>query len=245
MSSFAFLGAGEFEGWHENVDRRLLQGRNGRVLVFATASAPEGDEVYDGWVAKGLAHYSGIGANAEAPALRSADDARDPEVVGALEDAALVFFSGGNPAYLAAVLAGSPFWQLLQERVRDGRTAYAGCSAGVACLCDPTFDTTTEDFEKVWAPGLGYVPGILFAPHWDMVDHWIPGARAFITASAPAGGSLVALDEHTAMVGDGSTWDVVGTGGIYVYRDGDWVGQHRAGATFTLPLHAEPASQGR
>ncbi|HLB38904.1 MAG TPA: Type 1 glutamine amidotransferase-like domain-containing protein [Actinomycetota bacterium] len=245
MSTFAFLGAGEFEGWHADVDRRMLAGRDGRVLVFATASAPEGDEVYGGWVTKGLQHYIGMGADVEAPPLRSAADAHDPDVVGTLEDAALVFFSGGNPAYLASVLAGSPFWQLLVERVRDGRTAYAGCSAGVACLCDPTFDTNTEDFEQVWAPGLGYVPGVLFAPHWDMVDQWIPGARAFITASAPAGGSLVALDERTAMVGDGSTWDVHGEGGIYVYRDGDWVGEHTAGATFTLSLHGEPGAQGR
>lgn len=241
MSSFAFLGAGEFEDWHTDVDRRLLDGREGRVLVLATASAPEGDEVYDRWVAKGLEHYAAMGLDVVAPALRASVDAHDPSVVAALNDAALVFFSGGNPAYLASVLAGSPFWQQLQSRIADGRTAYAGCSAGVACLCDPTFDSATDDFEKVWAPGLGYFPKIAFAPHWDMIDHWIPGARAFITASAPPDGSLVALDENTAMVGDGTTWDVSGAGGVYVYRGAEWVAEHRAGATFDLALR-EPGA---
>jgi hypothetical protein len=106
----------------------------------------------------------------------------------------------------------------------------------VACLCDPTFDSDTDDFERIWAPGLGFFPGVLFAPHWDMVDTWIPGARAFIQAAAPADGHLISLDERTAMVGDGETWQVSGVGGVGVYRAGAWVGEHRAGASFTLAL---------
>jgi len=236
MSAYAFLGAGEFEDWHADVDRALLDGRSGRALVFATASAPEGDDVYDGWATKGIDHYRSLGIEVGAPALRTAADAHDPALAEELDGTALVFFSGGNPAYLASVLADSPFWRRLQERIAEGSTAYAGCSAGVACLCDPTFDTTTDDFERVWAPGLGYFPQVLFAPHWDMVDSWIPGAQAFIQASAPADGHLIALDERTAMVGDGETWDVTGAGAVGVYRDGTWVGEHRSGATFTLPL---------
>ena len=99
-----------------------------------------------------------------------------------------MFFSGGNPAYLSRVLQGSPVWQRIRDRVADGSLAYAGCSAGVACLSDPTYDSDTDDFERVWAPGLGYFPKILFAPHWDILETWIPGARAFITSAAPADG---------------------------------------------------------
>ena len=42
MNTYAFLGAGEFETWHSDIDRALLEGRAGRALVFATAAAPEG-----------------------------------------------------------------------------------------------------------------------------------------------------------------------------------------------------------
>jgi cyanophycinase len=236
MSDYAFLGAGEFEDWHHDVDRRLLAGRDGRVLVLATASAREGDEVYDGWVAKGLAHYEALGVPAHAPALRRREDADDPQIVGALEDAALVFFSGGNPAYLASVLTGSAFWDALRRRVDEGATAYAGCSAGVAALSDPTFDSDAEDPEHIWKPGLGYFPGVLFAPHWDTVETWIPGAHAFITASAPTGGSLIAIDEDTAIVGDGATWNVMGKGRVAVYENGAWGEPIAAGASFTKPL---------
>ena len=108
MSTYAFLGAGEFETWHSDIDRALLEGRAGRALVFATAAAPEGDDVYGGWVTKGVEHYRSLGVAVAAPALRTAADAHDPAMVEELDDTALVFFSGGNPAYLASVLAGSP-----------------------------------------------------------------------------------------------------------------------------------------
>ena len=240
MSRWAFLGSGEFEDWHQDVDRTLLDGRDGSVLVLAAAAAQEGDDVFDRWVSQGVAHYRRLGAQVVAPPLKTRDDAHDPAVVGLLDDAALVFFSGGNPAYLAAVLRGSPFWDRLRSRVGEGATAYAGCSAGVACLSDPTYDSDASDMDRVWAPGLGHFPGVLFGPHWDVVDTWIPGARAFITASTPPGGMLLAIDERTAMTGDGRAWTVHGAGAVHVYRDGGWT-DHPAGDRFVLAL---PAAEG-
>jgi hypothetical protein len=76
-----------------------------------------------------------------------------------------------------------------------------------------------------------------------MVEAWIPGAQAFITSAAPGGGSLIALDEFTAMVGDGSEWDVYGRGGIAIYQAGDWGERFVAGARFTKPL-ADGVAQG-
>lgn len=241
MSTYGFLGAGEFETWHDDVDRRLLDGRDGRVLVFATAAAREGDEVYDGWIMKGLAHFDALGVRAAAPVLKTADDANDPALTAELDDAALVFFSGGNPAYLASVLHGSAFWSRLRARIEDGSIAYMGCSAGVAVLSDPTFDSDTEDFEQIWKPGLGYFPEVLFAPHWDMVETWIPGAQAFIQAAAPLNGSLIALDERTAMVGDGAVWDVHGAGTVGIYEAGTWQATHVAGSSFTKALASSGA----
>jgi cyanophycinase len=218
MSTYAFLGAAEFEDWHIDIDRSLLEGRSGPVLVLATASAPEGDDVYQGWVDKGLKHYADAGIEAVSPSLLTRDDAGDPRIVADVDRAAMVFFSGGNPAYLAKVLAGSPVWQRITDRVADGSLAYAGCSAGVACLSDPTFDSNTEDPEHVWAPGLGYFPAV------------------FITAATPAGGTLVAIDEQTALVGDGGRWSTHGAGGVYVHHDGAWVGEYRAGDNWELTM---------
>ncbi|MDQ4108128.1 MAG: hypothetical protein M3138_04880, partial [Actinomycetota bacterium] len=85
------------------------------------------------------------------------------------------------------------------------------------------------DMDDVWKPGIGLVPRTVFAPHWDMVDTWIPGATKFIVASLPEGYTFIGMDEDTAMIGRGSSWEVVGKGGIHfqrkglntTYRDGD------------------------
>jgi hypothetical protein len=72
------------------------------------------------------------------------------------------------------------------------------------------------------AEGLGYVTQARFAPHWDVVDRWFPGARALIESGVPDGLSLVGLDEATAMVGDGTAWHVAGRAGVHVLRGGAW-----------------------
>ncbi|HEX6845051.1 MAG TPA: Type 1 glutamine amidotransferase-like domain-containing protein [Actinomycetota bacterium] len=239
MTGWAFLGAGEFQDWHAEVDRALLHGRDGGVLVCATASAPEGDEVFDDWVRQGLGHYERLGVRAAAAPLKRPDDAHDDRVVSLLDETAMVFFSGGNPSYLARVLDASPFWGRLRARLAEGSIAYAGCSAGVACLSDPTYDSDTDDFERIWVRGLGYFPNVLFGPHWDILDDWVPGSRAFITSSTPEGGTLVAIDEGTAMVGDGAEWAVHGAGRVHIYAEGAWT-DHDAGSRFA---HALPTAE--
>ena len=64
--AFALLGAGEFETWHDDIDRALLDGSNGdgSVLISPAASAPEGEAVFGTWGAKGLAHYERLGISA-------------------------------------------------------------------------------------------------------------------------------------------------------------------------------------
>jgi len=242
MTRWAFLGSGEFQPWHHDVDTALIADRPGRVLVVAAASAPEGEQTYQGWREQGLAHYRRLGIDAAAPDLRHRQDAFADDVVAHLDDAALVFFSGGNPAYLASVLDGSPFWNSLVERLTSGRTAFAGCSAGVACLSDPTFDSAADDTASVWAPGLGWFPGTLFAPHWDAIDDWRPNARQFIVDSVHRDGRLVALDESTAMVGDGEQWRVHGAGSVHTFTpvDGTWT-HHAGGTAFTHHHPHRPA----
>ncbi len=234
MSTWAFLGSGEFEPWHDEVDRRLVGDRPGPVLVAPTASAHEGEASFDSWAAKGLEHYERLGIEARLLPLRTREDAARDEVVAALDDAALVFFSGGNPWRLAEAVRGTPFWDRLTERLNDG-LAYAGCSAGVACLTERTFDSDTDDMEQIFKPGIGRFRDLLFGPHWDMIDMWVPGATDFITGSVVSGQTLIGIDERTAMVGDGTDWEVLGVAGVHVLRDGSWT-VHAPGDRFILAI---------
>jgi cyanophycinase len=237
IGAYGFLGSGEFEPWHDEVDRWLLERSRGGggVLIVPAASAPEGAAVFDAWAAKGLAHYRRLGVPAEVVPIRTRADADRDEAVAMVEEASLVFFSGGNPFALAEVLRGSTWWARLVERLGDG-LAFAGCSAGVAFLGELTVDTASMTLsDDLWKPGLAFVTGVRFGLHWDMVDRWFPGATSFIAGSLQPGELLLGIDESTAMVGDGSEWRVVGRAGVHVLRDGSWR-HHAAGDTFTLAL---------
>lgn len=239
MTWWSLLGSGEFQPWSEAADRWLL-GRaagDGSVLILPTASAPEGDEVFDRWASMGLEHFATLGVPAEVAPLKQRHDAEDPKVVELLDRASIAYFSGGNPAYLARTLEDTPFWARILERLVEGM-GYAGCSAGVACLTETTFDSDTQSFADVYKPGLGLIPRTVFAPHWDIVESWIPGARDFILGSVPDGYVFVGLDEDTAMLGDGSSWQVAGKSGIHVRRGDGWE-LFRDGDRLELPLLKE------
>ena len=145
--------------------------------------------MFERWGSLGLAHFSRLDIPAEVLELRTREDTDDPRLLERLEGASAVYFSGGNPAYLAATLAESDFLDAMLKQLDRGM-AYAGCSAGVACLNEITFDSDTTDIDEVFKPGLGLVPRTVFAPHWDMVDTWIPGATEFIVSSVPEGFTL-------------------------------------------------------
>ena len=236
MTWWSLLGSGEFQPWSEPVDRRLVAEADGdgRVLILPTASAPEGKDVFERWGSLGLAHFSRLDIAAEVLDLQTREDTNDPRLLARLDGASAVYFSGGNPAYLSATLAETDFLDALLKQLDRGM-AYAGCSAGVACLNEITFDSDTTEMGEVWKPGLDLVPRSLFAPHWDMVDTWIPGARDFIIGSVPDGYTFVGLDEDTAMVGDGAAWEVLGKSGIHVRTSGT-SSTYREGEHFDLAL---------
>ncbi|MEP6973443.1 MAG: Type 1 glutamine amidotransferase-like domain-containing protein [Actinomycetota bacterium] len=237
MSTFALMGSGEFEPWSAEMDRQVLDRANGdgRVLILPTASAKEGDAIFEDWAAKGLAHYGSLGIPAEVIPLKTRDDASRAELVARLEGASVAFFSGGNPAYLSATLSGTPFWNELRAAMDRG-LAYIGCSAGIACLGDRAPDSDADEFgEGLWQPGLGVFSSVWFGPHWDALDSFVPGLTEFIVSSVPAEQVLFAVDERTAAIGDGAEWSVVGAAGVHVYRDGEWA-DHPAGSRFSLDL---------
>jgi len=236
--SVALLGSGEFEPWTDPVDRWLLDRAtgDGTVLILPAASAPEGDSVFEMWANMGLTHYGRLGIGAEVVPVKTRRDAERPGMAKRLSSASMAYFSGGNPAYLAGMLRGTAFWSELLTAMARGM-AYTGCSAGIACLGEVAPDSGVRDFTSrdIWKPGLGLFPQTQFGPHWDALDTYLPGLRRMIVSAVPDGWRLVAVDENTALVGDGTMWQVVGTGGVHVWEDGDWH-DHAAGTSFTQPL---------
>lgn len=240
MTPWALLGSGEFEPWSEVADRWLLgeASGDGRVVILPTASSGEGDEVFDEWGRKGLEHFASQGIDAEVLPVRTRDDADRVELATRLEEASVAYLSGGNPAHLSEVLRETAVWEALLRGLGRGM-GYAGCSAGVACLTETTFDSDSDDLAAIFRPGLGIVRDALFGPHWNMVDTWVPGATEFIVASVGDGHVFVGIDEDTAMLGDGERWRVRGRGSVHVRVDGAFA-RYGDSAEFDLKLSFAP-----
>jgi cyanophycinase-like exopeptidase len=218
--TFLLLGSGEFEPWTAEVEQRALAGStgDGSVAILPTASAPEGDEVFDRWGTMGVSHYEGMGVPAEILPLKTREDAMRDDLAARVETASMVFFSGGKPQHLAKVLDGTPFLTAVLRVIERGGV-YAGCSAGamVASRASARGDGRRG---TSWVFGLGIVESVSFGVHWDRVK-WIPGLRPFVMTRVPPGSWFVGIDERTAILGDGVRWDVEGRATVTVRRDRD------------------------
>lgn len=232
------LGSGEYLPWAAEVDRRLLDAASGdgTVALLATAAAPEGDAMFDKWSGMGLEHYRSLGIPARVVPLKTRDDAADAAIVEAIEDVSMVFFSGGNPAYLAATLRDTPFWTRVMERVNDEGMAVAGCSAGACIFGEVAPDPERMDsIEEAFSPaGLSVFPGWAFGAHWDVLDTYYPDLRGISLRAMPPGCRMAGIDENTAMVAGDGTWTVFGSGGVHVYQSETAI-TYTAGQTFRLP----------
>lgn len=236
MTAIALLGSGEFEPWARPVDSWCAEhatAASERVLVVPTASAPEGEETFRRWGQMGIDHYRAIGLAPEVLELRERADASKKAIVDAVQGARLIFFSGGNPGYLAETLSGTPFWDAVAAAVTSGETALGGCSAGAVFL-GSTAPYVAGDSLDHWADGTKLLPRAYLVVHFDMLDTYVPGLRDMLLDMRPKDAVAVGIDEYTALYGDGEHWQVSGSGSA-------WIGESELrpssdGATLDLRL---------
>lgn len=202
----ALVGSGEFLPQMADVDRFLLAGRAPRAAFLATAAGLEGPETVSRWLALGAEHYRSLGVEPVPVPVIDGDDADDPDLIGLLDGAGLIYLSGGNPAYLARTLRGRRMWDAIEGAWRAG-AALAGCSAGAMAL-----GARVPRIRDLHAPpiaGLGVVPGVEVIPHFDAFERRFPGLIAARAADPAPGVQLLGIDEDTALVtGLGSVIDV-------------------------------------
>ena len=218
------LGSGEFEPWAVEAERFVLSGAtgDGSVAVLATASAREGDAVFERWLGMGIAHYDSAGITTHAVRVRTRVDALDPAVARLLDDASMVFFSGGSPKYLAQTMTGTPVWDAVRRLIARGGV-FAGCSAGAMIA-------GASGLRFPFASGLGLLPDTAVGVHWDAVSAWwVRWLRDLAHRRLPSHVRFVGVAEHAAIASEGDAWRVFGSGIVEVrygrerraFRDGE------------------------
>ena len=135
----------------------------------------------------------------------------------------------------------SPRSTLLILTAAVGLTVLAGCSAGAMMLGGYTLSVRAvmRGQPPRWLPALGIAPGIVLMPHFDRVADFA-GADLFraMLEAAPAGTTLVGVDEDTALVyvphEATPSWQVIGRQTVSVFDREGVRAIYRAGEPITL-----------
>ncbi len=215
----ALVGSGEYLPVMDKVDRYLLDhcGANGhrpRVVCLPTAAGQEGDASVDRWVNMGLEHFRALGTDVQAARITNREEADDPRFAERLENADLIYFSGGNPMYLYQTMQGSRSWEAAQKAWKRG-AVYAGCSAGAMILGRelPDLRSGTER-----GAAFGVLPARYILPHFDRMQIIRPLVTPLLKSRVRTGEFSLGIDEDTALVGKlGGEWQVMGRSKVYVF----------------------------
>lgn len=230
----SLVGSGEYLPVMRDIDRYLLDSlkldrRAPRVACIPTAAGKEGDSSVNRWLNMGVQHFRELGADVEPVRIIDHHSANDPCWEPILEEADLIYFSGGDPGYLYEIMKGSLAWSAAQRAWSRG-AVYAGCSAGAMILGKrmPSFRLAgTQE-------GFGIVPATFIIPHFDAIPGiWKPIVFG-LQRQLKKGERMIGVDEDTALIGklDGE-WVIKGKSKVHVFaRDGKV--SYSAGQTLTL-----------
>ncbi|MBF8290801.1 MAG: hypothetical protein HW391_1769 [Chloroflexi bacterium] len=230
----ALIGAGEFMPGMAAFDRDLLAatGRaRPRVAILPTASAPDGEAVFQRWAELGVSHFSGLGAEVEPVLVRNRAEADDEGAAQAIGEADLIYLSGGKPDHLRGVLRGTRVGEALLAAHLRGAVV-AGCSAGAMVLAEhqPAFRRRMPPWPLRWGLGLGLVAAAAVLPHYDA---WPEPVVALMALQAPRGVAVLGIDEDTGVVGRDGVWQVHGRARVTVWR-GRRRERYRRGEAFRI-----------
>ncbi|MGH2446249.1 MAG: cyanophycinase [Candidatus Limnocylindria bacterium] len=223
----------------------LAGGADAHVVVISTASSL-GDEATELYMSlfrqMGIADVRGI-----RPLVR--EDANDPQVVAALEDATGIFMTGGNQLRLSSVIGGTLLGRALVERHRHG-AIIAGTSAGASAIASHmvafgTSGATPKQRMTQMSAGLGLLPGVLIDQHFEQRNRF--GRLLALVAQSP---SLlgIGIDEDTAaLVSPKGILEVIGKGSVTILdpatiqTDAYEVKRHRPIMVSGVVLHSLPS----
>ena len=218
----ALVGSGEYLPVMEQVDRYLLDslnlnGRRPCVVCLATAAGKEGDESINRWSNMGVEHFTNLGADVKALPIIDRESADREQYALILENADLIYFSGGNPGYLYETMKDTRAWNAAQRAWARG-AVYAGCSAGAMILGRRMPSFRLMKTQK----GFDIFPADYIIPHFDAFPAvWKPMVFA-LQKQLKDGRKMVGIDEDTALVGTlQGEWRVMGKSQVHVFtREG-------------------------
>jgi len=222
--ALALVGSGEYLAESLVLENSLVEsGRRGRgesaryYVQIPTASGHESVERRTYWRNLGASAASRIGIEAKYLDLQSRSDvlAADAEMLENIENAALIYFSGGDPYLLTEAFAGTPLWAAITSAFARGASV-AGWSAGAMAFCSHLVEFRSMGRRS--RSGLGLIENLQVIPHFDRMHlaSRVPSLAGKSWWEVPTLG----IDEKTAVVWENASgWQVVGSGAAYLFGE--------------------------
>ena len=214
----------------ELLQAAVARGKSQLFIQIPTAAGGESEDRLNHWHQLGRAQADRLGVESRSLPLYNREDAFKEEFVEIIEDAALIYFSGGDPHHLASTLDDTPVWNAIVRAWNSG-ASLMGCSAGAMAMGSEIIAIRKSQVTR----GLGLLPTIQTIPHYDRFLGWVPDRIASTILRVEAGTNLVGIDENTALIRDGAEtpWRVWGEGKVHLLNKPE-PHSFEAGAEFTL-----------
>ncbi|HZA24317.1 MAG TPA: Type 1 glutamine amidotransferase-like domain-containing protein, partial [Dehalococcoidia bacterium] len=126
------VGGEEFRVGCDDMDREIMRASGqdpARVLVIPTAAVTGPAKAAN----DGVAHFARLGGDARQLMVLEQEHTEDPKLIQEIDDAGVIYFTGGSPDYLLATLRGSRLLEVILSAVEKG-TVLAGSSAGAMVM---------------------------------------------------------------------------------------------------------------
>jgi len=213
-------GSGEFLPPMVEVDTEALRHTPGSPPKVAILPTAAGLEDVTSWITMGVAHFRALGCEAYGVRALDRQGVEDPEHVAAVDEADLIYLSGGNPGYLVDTLRDSAVWGAIVRVWMRGGTL-AGSSAGAMALGGWTLareGNAPRGALSHWRPALNLIGQIGVIPHYDRFG---PARTMPRIEDAPEGLVVLGIDEDTVVLRTSEGARVLGRGTVTVWRDGE------------------------
>lgn len=215
--AIALVGSGEYLPQAQALESELLRlaisrGKTNTFIQIPTAAGKEGAARLDFWKSRGADQGARISCDVKYLPVLTREDAHQQQWIDDVENAGLIYFSGGDPVHLADTFRDTPLWSAIVLAWKSG-ASLAGCSAGAMAFGGKIIGIRRSHVSE----GLNLLPDIEVIPHYDKFLGWLPDRVSAAIIRQDADATLIGIDEDTALVFT-DVWRKFGPGKVHVLR---------------------------
>lgn len=208
------IGGGEDKTGERAILKAVAERLAGGKLVLATVASHQPDGYFEAYQAA----FAELGIHDLVELyVNDRTETHDPEKIAVFDDAAGVFFSGGDQLRISSQIGDTPVEQKVREIHRRGGVI-AGTSAGASVMSETMLvGGASAESHRIgdlhMAPGLGLIGDAIIDQHF--AERGRIGRLLGAVAHNPRMLG-VGIDEDTAICVEHATFHVIGTGAVYV-----------------------------